>query len=230
MIKQSDIDRFNSKIEKLESGCWIFIGAKDEHGYGAFHSNTYRRAHRFSWFMHHGLIPDGLFVLHKCDNPPCIRVDHLYLGDYSQNTKDMMDRNRQSTPKITYIGEQSKAARITNEQALHIKKLLEEGICSSKIARIVDVSNHIVYRIKTKKCWKHLNIKTPDDDRKNKFISGENHWRSKLKEKDVIKIRELLTTNSMSQKQLSLMFSVSIKMIDNIYKNKNWKHVNEQIK
>lgn len=75
--------------------CWQWIGAKSPDGYGKitkFHKPT--RAHRFSWVIHNGPILNGLFVLHKCDNPPCVNPHHLELGDNSKNMKDMYLRGR----------------------------------------------------------------------------------------------------------------------------------------
>jgi hypothetical protein len=50
--------------------------------------------HRFAWELAYGPIPDGLWVLHHCDNPPCVNIDHLYLGTVKDNTADMMRRGR----------------------------------------------------------------------------------------------------------------------------------------
>jgi len=99
MIDKITIDKFNSKIEKLESGCWEFTGSRHPNGYGLFSSKFERRAHRFSWLMHHGPIPKGLFVCHSCDNPPCVRIDHLWLGTAQQNMQDMARKNRRSIIK-----------------------------------------------------------------------------------------------------------------------------------
>src|ERR1700743_3839012 len=63
--------------------CWLWLGATVEYGYGVFgHGGrgVIHYAHRISWEINNGVIPKGLFVLHKCDNPPCTNPDHLFLG------------------------------------------------------------------------------------------------------------------------------------------------------
>lgn len=71
--------------------CWLFLGSKNGDGYGTYGGTT---AHRLSWEIHRGEIPKGKWVLHHCDNPPCINPDHLYTGSASDNNFDMYRRRR----------------------------------------------------------------------------------------------------------------------------------------
>lgn len=83
-------------VEKTD-GCWEWTGARNEDGYGRLYTageNWF--THRYSWVLHNGPIPDGLWVLHHCDNPPCIRPDHLFLGTAATNVADMVAKDRQS--------------------------------------------------------------------------------------------------------------------------------------
>lgn len=77
-------------------GCWVWTGAITSGGYGHFHhrSTGLIRSHRASWIVANGEIPLGLFVLHRCDNRPCVRPDHLFLGTKKDNTQDMMAKGR----------------------------------------------------------------------------------------------------------------------------------------
>ena len=75
-------DRFWRHVAKGD-GCWLWIGFKNQWGYGRFHRNMsfpYAQAHRLSWELEHGAIPAGLCVLHRCDVPACVNPDHLFLG------------------------------------------------------------------------------------------------------------------------------------------------------
>lgn len=93
--KLNIVARFWARVHKSD-GCWEWQGTIT-HGYGAltFGSSRNERAHRISWQITHGPIPDGLLVCHKCDNPRCVRPDHLFLGTPKDNTQDMMHKGRQ---------------------------------------------------------------------------------------------------------------------------------------
>jgi hypothetical protein len=77
--------------------CWVWKGNKDRKGYGiASHNRQEFRTHRLSWIMHIGEIPEGMWVLHKCDNPSCINPDHLFLGTSDDNVRDRNEKGRTS--------------------------------------------------------------------------------------------------------------------------------------
>lgn len=87
--------RFWSKVRKTP-GCWEWTGAKMPYGYGAFwFGGRLARAHRASYEMHVGQIPAGLQVRHHCDNPACVRPEHLALGTYADNIGDKLMRGRE---------------------------------------------------------------------------------------------------------------------------------------
>ncbi|MFO7180891.1 MAG: HNH endonuclease signature motif containing protein [Pseudomonadota bacterium] len=90
--------RFWEKVEKTDT-CWIWTGTKLQHGYGALDTRRHGkriviRAHRFAWELTYGPIPEGLHVLHECDNPSCVRPEHLHLGTHAQNMAEMAARGR----------------------------------------------------------------------------------------------------------------------------------------
>lgn len=91
--------RFNNlTCPEPNSGCVLWLGSLNRHGYGTFSPDTRMHtkpvAHRVAWILEHGPIADGLFVLHKCDVPTCVNVRHLYLGSLFDNNRDIASRNR----------------------------------------------------------------------------------------------------------------------------------------
>lgn len=87
--------RFWMRVDKSDE-CWIWTAGRGDHGYGGLKNDEGRSvsAHRFSYELHHGPIPEGMVVCHRCDNPPCVRPDHLFLGSPADNVQDMFQKGR----------------------------------------------------------------------------------------------------------------------------------------
>lgn len=90
-------DRFWANVDK-SGDCWTWTAGRYPTGYGMFGVNRVPRgAHRVSWELTHGPIPAGLEVCHSCDNPPCVRPSHLWLGTHRQNIEDAGRKGRMGT-------------------------------------------------------------------------------------------------------------------------------------
>ena len=92
-------ERFNQKfIPEPNTGCWLWIARLNNRGYGVIgrgrRGDGTTAAHRVSWELFCGLIPNGMHVLHKCDNPPCVNPQHLFLGTHGDNMRDAVRKGR----------------------------------------------------------------------------------------------------------------------------------------
>lgn len=84
-----------SRVAVTDAGCWEWQGHRNEHGYGRVSVGGRRMyAHRLAYLATHFVIPEGLVVMHRCDNPPCVNPDHLAIGTYADNTADMIAKGR----------------------------------------------------------------------------------------------------------------------------------------
>ncbi len=104
---------FWARVKKTAT-CWLWTGRTMHFGYGVI--QLYQRAphissHRASWMIHHGSIPNGLWVLHKCDVPACVNPDHLFLGTHADNMKDAQRKGRLSVPGKGWLGKRTHCPR-----------------------------------------------------------------------------------------------------------------------
>jgi hypothetical protein len=142
---------FEEKVIRKE-GCWGWKSFVTSSGYGSLGSRkNLVNAHRISWIIHNGSIPDNLWVLHKCNNPICTNPDHLYIGTPKDNTRDMILSGR-----AVYNQQSSKNAKLTLDQAKEIKLLLATTELSQyEIAKKFNVGRGTVQDIKRNKMWRN---------------------------------------------------------------------------
>lgn len=145
-------ETYEKHVVKRE-GCWGWNASLDRYGYGQFPAARELRiskAHRASWIIHSGPIPEGMSVLHKCDNRECTNPDHLFLGKPIENSRDMVYKGRQTK------GVKNGAAKLTEDDVREIRKLSLEGVGTMFLSRKYGVSRDTIWRAKTKRKWKHI--------------------------------------------------------------------------
>ena len=149
---QNDINRFFSKVNKLPNGCWLWTDHHDECGYGKYRANKRMfLAHRFSYEIHNGQIPEGKEIMHRCDNPPCCNPAHLRAGSHKENCQDRTAKGRD----ILFSGERNGKSKLTSSQVLRIREL---PLPPEVIAEMFRISITQVKRLRNFQQWKHLAI------------------------------------------------------------------------
>ena len=146
--------RFWTKVTPLGPGdCWEWCGDTVAGGYGRFRVDGKKElAHRVAFALELGEIPDGMLVLHSCDNPPCCNPDHLRLGTCEDNEADKRERSRHHSPG----GERNTQAKLREADVGFIRMWLDLGYTQQKIADAFGVHHSTISMIKTGKSWSHV--------------------------------------------------------------------------
>jgi len=139
--------------EADENGCWVCASHhRVKGGYPQCESDGQRYfLSRFVYEQCFGEIPEGLCVCHKCDNPPCINPQHLFLGTRKDNTQDMVKKGRNRNGILP--GESNGQSKLTSQQVLVI---LNDSNSNNKIAAKYGVSKSTILRIKNRKSWRNI--------------------------------------------------------------------------
>lgn len=130
-----------------DTGCWVWRGVRSTAGY-PYHGAI--RAHRAVYELFNGPIPEGQFVCHRCDNPPCVNPAHLFAGTSAENTRDCAEKRR--FPH----GESHFRAKFTAPMVRSIRRRFECGASATAMAREFGVGRSTIIKIVTRKLWKYL--------------------------------------------------------------------------
>lgn len=145
-----DRKRFWKKVEiRGNDECWLWKSCKNSHGYGRFGVGMkVYLAHRISYEMTFGEIPEGLLGLHKCDNPSCVNPNHIFLGTQEDNMHDAIRKGRSVLVIGNYHGEEHPMCKLSDKQVAEIReRFSSEKITKASLAREFDVHPKQIYNI-----------------------------------------------------------------------------------
>lgn len=139
--------RFWQRVEKTD-GCWLWTGICSHSGYGQtkYENGKFVSAHRLAYVLTFGPISDGLFVCHRCDNPKCVRPDHLFLGTHQDNMRDSAIKGRRR-------GERNGRAKLSENEVLALRA---GKVSVQELAKLKNISKSALYSAKRGKNWPYL--------------------------------------------------------------------------
>ena len=168
MTDQLKINAFNERTLVLSNGCIKWIGPRHDKGYGRF---TFKRkqelAHRAAWEIFKGALPADACVLHRCDNPPCVNPEHLFLGDRGDNARDMSSKGRQwvqknpkgrpvCPPEMKARGITHGMSKLIDQDVIAIRRRAAQGELGKTLAKEFCLSTSSISQILLGKIWIHV--------------------------------------------------------------------------
>lgn len=148
-------ERFWARVDQ-SGDCWVWTRARSAAGYGQMSvDGRVEYAHRIAWRLTEGLIPPGFHVLHRCDNPPCVRPVHLFLGTNNDNVADMVQKRRNRVPHPSAGGSSNHQAKLDLDTVEVIRRLYAAGDATEeKLAARFAVHQTTIGRIVRGVTWK----------------------------------------------------------------------------
>jgi len=226
-LTERDIARFWSKVARRgPDECWEWQGALSR-GYGIMSSRRGQspyKAHRLSWIIAHGDIPESMEVCHQCDNRCCVNPEHLFLGTHIENMQDMARKGRGR--KIGATGELNGNAVLTWDAVRDIRRLAQAGHSCARLADSYHVDVSSIHLVLENKSWRDP-LYDPSwwqsqPKCKPPTFHGEGHPQSKLTRRQVQSIRALYWEDGLSQRRLADSFGVSKATVWAIINYKTW--------
>jgi len=157
LLTLKDSKRFWTKVN-ISDGCWIWNSSRNKTGYGTFSIKHHPyKAHRVAWEQTFGEIPKGFHVLHRCDNPPCVNPEHLFLGTHQDNMRDMDMKGRRAKPNgmNTPVGSDSPNSVLREDHVRQIRS--QKGKVSYRdLAEQYGVGYSTIRHIMNFDTWKHV--------------------------------------------------------------------------
>ncbi len=187
--------------------CWIWTGSIDIGGYGHLYfggrGSKEAKAHRIAWLLVNGPIPNGLLVLHKCDNRPCIRPDHMFIGTAGDNARDAVAKGRWR------MGERNGNAKLTDADVPEIRRRLAAGEKQRDLAAVFKVSQHLIGLV----------------NRGHRGSGAVKPRQLKLNPEMVIHLRTRYAKGGVSHSQLATELGVSKSTIGQALSRRHWSDI-----
>lgn len=157
VLEKTIEQRLAEKTDVQDNGCHVWTGMRTEKGYGLIGYNGRSwRVHRLVYELAYAPIPRGWIVCHRCDNPPCINPEHLFIGKPKDNTRDMMRKGRAAQGPGFPSGEEHPNTKLNTEAVRQIRRLVAEGRSQRSVAKSYGVSQGTVASIAARRTWAHV--------------------------------------------------------------------------
>lgn len=157
------VSRIMRRTVPNDSGCIEWQGATGKKGHGRInYGGRLYSPHCVIWVAHHGQIPSGQLVCHKCDNPRCVNIEHLFLGSFSDNVRDMIAKGRNSQKR----GAQHKLATHTDADAIRVRELWLQGWSQREIVAISGCARAFIMKVLSGEIWSHCETLKAEVDAK----------------------------------------------------------------
>lgn len=208
--------RILNNIEVAPSGCFNWKLFRNKKGYGRMKvDGQHRPAHRVSYQVFRKAVPEGLFVLHECDNPACVNPAHLFLGTNLDNVRDSVAKGRNSR------GERHGRSKLSDANIQEVTKRYSGGESIKNLSLAFNVTVRTMNEVLRGKSFKHIKrrcFSLPGNP------SGSGNTNAKLDEESVIKIRRAAALGR-SRKSIASEFGISASNVGAIVLRKAWRHL-----
>jgi HNH endonuclease len=145
---RNDLHKFEAMYSIAENGCWEWKGALWKTGYGRFHfMNKSQKAHRVSWMLYIGDLPNDTCVLHSCDNRHCVNPEHLFIGDRADNNADKVRKGRQTRGSLVHT------AKLTDGDVIDIRNRYSKA---DQFMTFYGLTRSTANKILRREVWKHV--------------------------------------------------------------------------
>jgi HNH endonuclease len=149
-------ERFLTKINKTEAGCWEWTAFKNKLGYGQISMGRRGEgrslAHRVSYSIYKESIPAGMLICHACDNPGCVNPDHLFMGSQSDNMRDCSNKGRVNK-SIKLLGEKHARSKLSEDDVRLIRSTKGR---TTELSKQLGITTANIKYIRRGETWRHV--------------------------------------------------------------------------